>query len=74
MIGKKDEGDQLEANRSKRKRDVKRVADTLNKIQFPVTATVYSHGMQWTIRNVAFWEALKKQEEEFMDLIQIQAK
>lgn len=69
-----EESAELVSNAQKKADEINKAADILNTIKLPCNATFYSHGMAWSIRNVAFWESLKKREEEFMKLINVQAK
>lgn len=64
----------LLSNTEKRRKEVNEAAEILNTIKLPCNATFYSHGMVWNIRNVAFWESLKKKDKEFLNLINITAK
>lgn len=66
--------EKLKSNTEKKAREINSAADQLNKILIPANCTFYSHGMVWSIRNVAFWEHLKKKDEEFLKLINIQVK
>jgi hypothetical protein len=65
------EKEELKSNQEKRAERINAIANQLNEIKTPLVATVYSEGMKWTIRNVAFWEHLKAQDEKFMELINI---
>jgi len=42
----------------------------LNKINHPISATVFTHGRTWTIRNISFWQAMNKRDEEKKDFME----
>lgn len=70
----KDRSKDLKANHEKKREEINKAADILNEIKLPANCTFYSHGMVWSIRNIAFWESLKQRDEEFMKLINTQLK
>lgn len=45
------------------------IAD-LNKIKYPLSATLFTHNGTWTIRNVAFWKALNKRDEDIIKFME----
>ncbi len=59
----------MEANRDKEIRDIKKIVKQLNDIHYPINATVYSHGKQWSMRNIAFWESLKEREAGLLEAL-----
>ncbi len=59
----------MEANREKEIKDIKRIVKQLNDIHYPINATVWSHGKQWSMRNISFWESLKAREEGLLDAL-----
>lgn len=64
----------LKENSKKKAEEINKAADILNTIKIPANCTFYSHGMVWSIRNIAFWESLKARDEEFLKLINMQVK
>jgi len=42
------------------------IVANLNKIAYPLSVTVFSHGGPWTIRNIAFWKELQKGDENML--------
>lgn len=63
--------EEMKSAAEKKAEEVNKVADQLNQIKVPLSATMYSHGMIWTLRNISFWESLKNKDEEFIKLINI---
>lgn len=42
----------------------------LNKINYPISATVFTHNRTWTIRNISFWQHMNKRDEEILDFME----
>lgn len=42
----------------------------LNKIKHPISATIFTHGKTWTIRNIAFWQAMNKRDDEIVNFME----
>lgn len=66
--------EQLKSNSERKAEEINKAVDILNEIKIPANCTFYSHGMVWSIRNIAFWESLKNRDKEFLELINKQVK
>lgn len=67
----KTQQEDLKSRAERRRIEVNKVAEHLNAIEIPLTATMYSEGMKYSLRNIAFWKALKKADEKFIELINV---
>ena len=55
--------EELEAENQRITKEKKRIIGELNKIKVPLNVQVLSHHGSWSIRNIAFWEAIKQRDE-----------
>lgn len=60
----------LKAERLRIVEEKKKIIADLNKIQYPLNVTVFTHGAAWTVRNVAFWKAMQKRDEDVLDFME----
>jgi hypothetical protein len=60
----------LKSNQEKIILERRRIIEELNKINVPINASIISGDQTWSVRNIAFWRALKKRDDlvvEFID-------
>jgi len=62
--------EELQANKQKTVTEKLKIIDDLNKMNVPVSATVFSHGQPWSIRNKAFWKELQGRDESIIKFMQ----
>lgn len=61
---------ELDARTLKEIEEKRSIIEALNQIKYPINATVFSHGMTWTMRNIAFWQSLKGKDEKVQEFIE----
>lgn len=47
-----------------------KIIKDLNSINYPISATVFTHHSTWTIRNIAFWNAMKNRDEKTIEFME----
>lgn len=62
--------EQLENERQRIVKEKMQIIGDLNKIKYPINATVFTHGSTWTIRNKSFWESMKRSDESVLEFMQ----
>lgn len=55
--------EELKAERQRAIDEKLKIIKDLNSIAFPISATVFTHGQTWTIRNKAFWKQLQGKDD-----------
>lgn len=61
--------DELRAVAERTAEEKLRIINDLNKISYPINATVYTHNASWTIRNKAFWKAFEQKDKEVVEFM-----
>lgn len=56
--------EQLKSVREKEIKENLKLIEDLNKIKVPLSVTVFKGGSSWSIRNIAFWQAMKDRDEQ----------
>lgn len=62
--------EELEAEHVKIVKEKQKIIADLNKISYPLSVTVFSHGKSWTIRNIAFWKAMQEKDEKVVEFME----
>lgn len=62
--------EQLKAEQVREVEQKRSIIRDLNKINYPISAQVFTHSRTWTIRNMAFWQAMNKRDEEIIDFME----
>lgn len=60
----------LKAIKRKEVEENKRIIQDLNKIKYPLQVTVFKGSRPWTIRNIAFWEAIRDKDEKVLEFME----
>lgn len=61
--------EELKAERQRIAEEKKRIIAQLNEIKYPLSATVYTHGQPWSIRNITFWKNFQKRDEDIIKFL-----
>lgn len=62
--------EELKAEQVRVVEEKKKIIQDLNKIKYPLSTTVFTHGQTWTIRNTAFWKAMQKRDEDIVEFME----
>jgi hypothetical protein len=69
--------EEIKANHVKEVEEKLKIIKELNSIKYPISATVFTHGKSWTIRNESFWKSMQSRDGmllEFMEKYLIEEK
>ena len=58
--------EELKAEKERIAQEKIKIISDLNKIKYPINATVFTHGQSWTVRNEAFWKAMQQKDEDLL--------
>jgi hypothetical protein len=62
--------EELKAERDRIAAAKRKVIADINKINVPISYTVYDHNGTWSMRNVAFWRAIQQKDEKVVEFLE----